>query len=391
MEYAADGNKTRYAKEKLNPVLAEITQYMMSTCPEDVYAGIAEYLATCQPGQNAEAVAKLKAQINQLESELAAQGIEPLLHSTAAYEDPGLSSSEDQSCASEGELPAYNYACRGSVSAEAYGEWNKQPDPQKVPVIPKSAEQKEKLLGFLEAATLFSHLRPADLELCVSVLKPLSISKGEIVIQEGDEGNQMFLVESGRFEVVVRGAHVSHLESPSFFGELALLYSCPRQADVICLEDAQLWALDRESFNLIVRDSAKARRERYDAFLNEVDLLKTMTPYERSQIADGLKAERFSKGDTIVQEGASGDKLYFVETGELSAIKGDQQVASYKANDYFGELALLHDIPRQATVVADSDCLLASLDQKSFKALMGPIDKYLLEQSKRYQLLKADH
>ena len=87
------------------------------------------------------------------------------------------------------------------------------------------------------------------------------------------------------------------------FGELALLYNVPRAASIQAKNECTLFALDRECFNHIVKDSARKKREQYDEVLNKVDLLKDMDPYERGQIADALKTENFSKSEYVVRQG----------------------------------------------------------------------------------------
>ena len=142
------------------------------------------------------------------------------------------------------------------------------------------------------------------------------------------------------------------------FGELALLYNTPRAASIVAKQDSILYSLDRECFNHIVKDSAIKRRERYDAFLSKVDLLQELDQYERSKICDCLESQVYAPGSAIITEGDNGNTFYFIESGTAYATKknakgGQDRVFDYKANDYFGELALLKDIPRQASIIAE--------------------------------------
>merc|ERR1712048_581479 len=77
------------------------------------------------------------------------------------------------------------------------------------------------------------------------------------------------------------------------FGELALLYNCPRAAGVFAKDHTLCWKLDRETFNHIVRDASMKRRDMHDAFLQNVSVLASLGQYERAQIADCLRTERF--------------------------------------------------------------------------------------------------
>ena len=99
------------------------------------------------------------------------------------------------------------------------------------------------------------------------------MAKGDIVIKQGDEGDNFYVVDSGTFDIyqdvpAEDGAEggptvhkalgrVGHLGS---FGELALLYNCPRKATVQAAEDSVLWALDRLTFrHILVSATIKQR------------------------------------------------------------------------------------------------------------------------------------
>lgn len=106
-----------------------------------------------------------------------------------------------------------------------------------------------------------------------------------------------------------------------YFGELALLYNCPRAASVETRSQCVAWRLDRETFNAIVKDAAAKKRELYESFLKKVPLLESLDAYERNQIADALRTESFKVGESVVRQGDPGDKFYIVEEGEAVATK----------------------------------------------------------------------
>jgi cAMP-dependent protein kinase regulator len=105
------------------------------------------------------------------------------------------------------------------------------------------------------------------------------------------------------------------------FGELALLYNAPRAASIRADEDCLLWSLDRETFNHIVKDSSRSRREKYESFLAKVKILEGIEPYERAVLSDAFLEEKFLQGDFIIRQGGEGDRFYFLEEGEALATK----------------------------------------------------------------------
>ena len=84
----------------------------------------------------------------------------------------------------------------------------------------------------------------------------------------------MYVVETGKLrctKVFESGQEPTYLKDyvpGEAFGELALLYNAPRAASIEAVEPSELWALDRRTFNHIVKDSAQQKREKYEAFLS---------------------------------------------------------------------------------------------------------------------------
>ncbi|KAF4976793.1 hypothetical protein FZEAL_6599 [Fusarium zealandicum] len=284
----------------------------------------------------------------------------------------------------------YNFARRTSVSAESLKPSADASDNWSPPYHEKSPDQLERLKHAIEGNFLFSHLEDEQSAQILGALveKPIP-AKGIKVISQGDAGDYFYVVEKGSFDVYVNptgtlqpgpdgmGNQVGNIKAGGSFGELALMYNAPRAATVVSAEaGCTVWALDRVTFRRILMESTFARRRMYESFLEEVPLLSTLTPYERSKIADALETRKFTPGQVIIREGDPGHSFYLLESGEADAFKGEPEnkVRHYRKGDFFGELALLNDAPRAASVAASSHVKVASLGKNAFQRLLGPVE-----------------
>ena len=288
----------------------------------------------------------------------------------------------------------YNLNRRTSVSAESLNPASASDSNWTPPSYPKTAEQQSRLQHAVAGNFLFSHLDDEQAAQVLDALQEKPIpAKGIKVIVQGDVGDYFYVVERGAFDVFVHksgkleagpdglGDKVGSVGPGGSFGELALMYNAPRAATVVSTEPAVLWQLDRVTFRRILMDSAFQRRRMYEGFLGEVKILETLTNYERSKIADALETQKYPAGSTIIVEGEPGTNFYILESGEAEAYKkgtnDDKPVAKYKKGDYFGELALLNDAPRAASVVAVTDVKVASLGKEGFQRLLGPVESIM--------------
>ncbi|KAM5352295.1 hypothetical protein ACJ41O_005018 [Fusarium nematophilum] len=287
----------------------------------------------------------------------------------------------------------YNFGRRTSVSAESLKPSGDTSDNWSPPLHEKSGDQLERLKRAIEGNFLFNHLEDEQSAQILGALveKPIP-AKGIKVISQGDAGDYFYVVEKGSFDVYVNpigtlqpgpdgmGNQVGNIQAGGSFGELALMYNAPRAATVISAEaGCTVWALDRVTFRRILMESTFARRRMYESFLEEVPLLASLTPYERSKIADALETKKFTTGEVIIAEGDPGHSFYLLESGEADAYKGEveNKVKHYTKGDFFGELALLNDAPRAASVMATSEVKVASLGKSAFQRLLGPVEGIL--------------
>lgn len=71
--------------------------------------------------------------------------------------------------------------------------------------------------------------------------------------------------------------------------------------------------------------------------------------------------------------------------GNLIAEKQGKKVFEFKEGEYFGEIALVRDMPRQASVKCMTDCRLVSIERDAFKRMFGPIEEILKRNEEKYR------
>jgi NADH dehydrogenase len=85
---------------------------------------------------------------------------------------------------------------------------------------------------------------------------------------------------------------------------------------------------------------------------------------------DEVSMEHFEPGETVFEQADRGDKVYFIAQGQVQIVKDGQAIAELKRGDVFGEVALIADQPRNATVRAITTVDVVSVDRAAFKQLL---------------------
>lgn len=104
--------------------------------------------------------------------------------------------------------------------------------------------------------------------------------------------------------------------------------------------------------------------------LQRVRLFADLDRREVEQIARLFKERRFPAGETIIMEGSGGAAFYVIESGEVKVTIGGDERATLGPGDYFGEIALLDEGARIATVTAVTDIVCHGLTLWEFRPLV---------------------
>jgi CRP-like cAMP-binding protein len=105
--------------------------------------------------------------------------------------------------------------------------------------------------------------------------------------------------------------------------------------------------------------------------LARVPLLSGVERRELERLVNRMSTRSFSAGETAIEEGRGGAGFWLIDSGEAEVSVGGKSVRKLGPGDYFGEIALIDDGPRSATVVAASDMSCLGISAWEFKAFVG--------------------
>jgi CRP-like cAMP-binding protein len=104
--------------------------------------------------------------------------------------------------------------------------------------------------------------------------------------------------------------------------------------------------------------------------LQRVPLFADLDANEIGQIARLFKQRRFPAGETVIQEGSGGAAFFVIDSGEATVSVGGKEQATLTTGDYFGEIALIDEGTRTATITAASDLICFGVTFWDFRPLV---------------------
>ena len=205
---------------------------------------------------------------------------------------------------------------------------------------------------------------------------------GEVIIRQGDTANAFYIVERGIVSVSKDGMVVARLAAGQYFGEIGLLHGVPRTATVAAESaSVQVLELSRESFLELVEKcdlvsgemAAIARKRTAHNVLR--DALPGISADALERLFPEFSTEKVEAGATVIEEGDAADRFYVIAEGWAIVTRradgGSEELARLGPGEYFGEMGLITDQPRNATVKISGEgpAVLLSTDRKGFLAM----------------------
>ena len=204
---------------------------------------------------------------------------------------------------------------------------------------------------------------------------------GRVVIRQGDRPTAFYVVRSGEVSVeesdpVSADTRVLRtLGRGEAFGEMGLLTAAPRQATVRASSSAQLFEVDKGSFDRLLADSVAAPN--FAPTMQAFAELRALPPFARLA-TDQLEVvlehgdwAAVAPGVSVIEQGDVGDAFFVIGSGQADVVQDGYLQATLGPGEYFGEVALLRDAPRNATVRARTPLRTFRLDRAGFEEVIA--------------------
>ncbi len=215
------------------------------------------------------------------------------------------------------------------------------------------------------------------------------LGAGDVLVAQGDAADELYLLLDGELDVIIGAAGdeqtLTRLEPGATVGEIALLAGDERSATVRAATPCQLAGISAEGFRRLLAEHpahAEGLARRAVERLRETQLVGQLNqlfghlePEVLATITDFIEWVPARAGTRLFSEGDPGDAAYLVVTGRLRAFRTDDRgvevdVGEIGRAEMAGEMALLEDSPRSATVYAVRDSQLVRLSRAAFTALV---------------------
>jgi len=193
--------------------------------------------------------------------------------------------------------------------------------------------------------------------------------EGHVVYNEGEEGNEMFFINSGVVEISTKEGFKLRLQQGDFVGEGALLSPDKiRSATVKCITPVHAIEINRQYFdkylstcqpnlNLKMREKDKSR-----ALIRTKAILRQQNE---------LKTKDVSRGEALYSAGDQGNQLFIVEEGDVDVMAQGTTVFSVGQGDMVGVSGIIQKRPHVTSAICSSDkCILRVMQAKDFHRML---------------------
>jgi CRP-like cAMP-binding protein/Zn-dependent protease len=233
----------------------------------------------------------------------------------------------------------------------------------------------------IDALPLFQDLPVEALNDLAGRVRLRSFARGQSVVRQGDRAQAFYVVRRGTLQALEEDPDTGDertlrtLGRGESFGELGLLESQPRAATVRAVEEAELFEIDKGTFDQLLADTATvpdfAPTLEAVAELRSLPCFEHLEPVQLTELLEHGAWVNFQPDGIVIEQGEVGDAFYAIWSGQVEVVQDGAPVRTLGPGSYFGEIALLLDVPRTASIRTLTPVRAYRLDRDGFDRLVG--------------------
>ena len=243
----------------------------------------------------------------------------------------------------------------------------------------------------VERTPLLSGLSGEELESFIDSLELKEVKAGNHIFKQGDPGDHLYIIGMGVVGLKAslssgKNRLYSSLVEGDFFGEHAFMARGKHHDSAVAESDVRVLMIDRNTFDKWVEKHPAIQSTVEDFYRQRVlarvlaitPVFEGVPPEARMALASKFFMNLYKSGDVIVREGEAGDRFYLIRSGyvKVSTLgmggEGDLiELGKMGEGSFFGEVSLLTEKPRTATVTADTDVELMELTRADFSGIVA--------------------
>ena len=250
----------------------------------------------------------------------------------------------------------------------------------------------EELTQFLASTELFSGLSLPDLARLAEHIEPVSLLAGERIIQQGDPGDCLYILQHGELEIRISDRDgkqivLAKVDVGTSVGEIALLTGERRSASVFATADSRLLRLHQSDFEQLRQDApditaqftnilvSRLQQVELQNLLHTTDQFVGMDKEALQNLEAELEVILCHSGEYLIHEGDDSDCMYIIISGRLQVTDqyggaGERILQEVGRGQCVGEMAIITGGKRSASVRSTRDSLLARLSREAFIRLL---------------------
>ncbi|OGQ96753.1 MAG: hypothetical protein A2284_11975 [Deltaproteobacteria bacterium RIFOXYA12_FULL_61_11] len=254
-------------------------------------------------------------------------------------------------------------------------------EPSRLPLTLCTHRNLQSLENLIKRIPLFARAEGEELTILLKHLKSMEWARGQYILREGESGDQFFAIQEGVVDIYKKDRYgydtkIGTLFEGDCFGEIALLEHTTRQATVIAQIPTTLLYLDRGPFNYLIEQYPGMRTKLLSTLhranlLRSVSIFHSLTSTQIFSLASKAEERNSVEGDVVIREGEEGREFFVITRGKFEVTRGGQVLTMLGERNFFGEIALLKEVSRTATVSAKAEGELLVIQKAEFLQAMS--------------------